>query len=73
MGWKSWAAMGRKVSVSGARIGKAVARRVRMWVRRGGEGVVRWAGVRFTMEVMRVWVLDGAAGGGGGGSVGVSS
>ncbi len=61
---KSVAVRGRKVVVSGARSGRVVVRRLRIEDRRGGEGVVRWEGVRLTMEVRRVVVFEGGGGGG---------
>ena len=60
----SVAAMGRKVSVPAERTGMAVVRRERREMRREGEGVVRWEGVRVVIEVRRVWVLEGGGGGG---------
>ncbi len=70
------AARGRKLSVEVARMGKAEVRRLRMWARRVGEGVVRWDGVREVMDVIRVWVFERGRGGGDegrGGEVGSSS
>ena len=59
------AAMGRKVSVPAReRMGMAVVRRERREMRRGGEGVVRWWGVRVVIWVRRVWVFEGGEGGG---------
>lgn len=69
------AARGRKVEVEVARRGKAEVRRLRMWARRGGEGVVRWEGVRVMMDVISVWMRERGRGGGvvGCGEVGSSS
>ena len=59
------AAMGRKVSVPAReRTGMEVVRRERREMRREGEGVVRWEGVRVVIEVRRVWVFEGGGGGG---------
>lgn len=58
------AACGRNVSVEVARRGKAEVRRLRMWARRGGEGVVRCEGVREVIDWISVWVRERGRGGG---------